>query len=400
MDKLAEDFDSDTVLFIGSGASIPSGLPSWKTLVMWLEDYTSRLGGNTAVANDFLEESTNDLINATSALTSELESHGKSLKDFFNDDENCSIFRSAEPKEIHHLIAELPTSCIVTPNYDLLIEKVYKSLERQIQVVHKSDTVSLNKIMRSKLKQYVYKYHGCVTMPDDIVFDFKSYRKEIHGNSVDLDCLKHLIQSKTLVFIGSDVNDPDFNHIRNYVTEAYNSSSLEFWAFMKNTTPERVKFYQKEYGINLISYDEKNGDHSDLNNKLKVLLKKIREVDERKVEDIESSVLKQKEQTKTVGVLRAALVDENEKIIPLDEQILGFAALFDTVAKEKLMEYLTQFRGYEQSLVSNRVEYLLKRSLLNETEHYYLAVKGEFSIEAAVQIEDDIMEFLMERIDG
>ena len=99
LDNLADEFNQNTVLFIGSGVSVPAGLPSWWKLVSWLRDYTREFGCNVEAAEAFLEE--DDLINAASALTNELSRLGKSLADFFNDDERCNIFRIAAPQEIH-----------------------------------------------------------------------------------------------------------------------------------------------------------------------------------------------------------------------------------------------------------------------------------------------------------
>lgn len=106
IEQLAAKMDRNTVLFIGSGASSPAGLPSWWELINWLKDYTSSLGGDIDAANLYLKKS--QLINATSALTSELNKIEKSLADFFNEEPKCEIFTSATPKEIHQLIAQLP----------------------------------------------------------------------------------------------------------------------------------------------------------------------------------------------------------------------------------------------------------------------------------------------------
>jgi len=145
LDHLAEEFNQDTILFIGSGVSVPAGLPSWWALVSWLRDYTLSLGGDVKAANIFLNE--DDVINAATALTTELKKLDKLLTDFFNDDEKCSIFRTAEPQEIHTLISQLPTSSIITPNYDLLLEKTYDMTDSPLKVVHKNETESLNKAM-------------------------------------------------------------------------------------------------------------------------------------------------------------------------------------------------------------------------------------------------------------
>lgn len=397
LDNLAEEFNGDTILFIGSGVSVPAGLPSWRVLVSWLRDYTSTLGGNVAVANTFLDEK--DLVKAATALTAELEKLCRSLVDFFNDYESCSIFRTAEPQEIHKLISQLPTSSVITPNYDLLLEKAYDVAGCPLQVVHKGEVNSLNSIKRNRLNCFLYKYHGCITKPEHIVLDYKQYSSEIHGLSPDSECLKNLIQSKTFVFIGAGLEDPDFNHVRDYLIQINQPSSIEFWAFMRNCE-EKVGFYKEQYGINLIHYAGEGKDHSDLLNKLEELLRKISAVDSRKIDAVELANSLATTSQRREGLLKRTLVQANEQVIPLDEQILGFVAFFDTIEKEECFRYLCEHKGNAIIDVRNRVDYLVNRKLLKQTEHVLLPVKGAYSIEAAAMIEDDIVQYLAGRDNG
>ena len=96
----------------------------------------------------------------------------------------------------------------------------------------------------------------------------------------------------------------------------------------------------------------------------------------------------------------AEWVQANEEIIPLDEQILGFVAFFDNVEKIQCIQFMTEFKGNDEDVVLNRVEYLVNRNLMMETEHFLLPVRENFSVEAAELVEDDIMGFLMERENG
>lgn len=397
LDCLAEEFNQDTILFIGSGASVPAGLPSWCTLVTWLRDYTSEIGGDVLAANAFLDDG--DLVKAASALTLVLEKLGKSLSDFFNEDEKCSVFRDAEPQKVHYLISKLPTTSVITPNYDLLLEKAYQLEGRSIQVVYKGEVDALNNIKRGRLSNYIYKYHGCVTKPDRIVLDYKSYSSEIHGLSVDAECLKNLIQAKTFVFIGAGLEDPDFNHIRDYIIEINQPGSVEFWAFMRGCDA-KVDFYRENFGINLISYAGEGSDHSDLLNKLEQLLDKISAADDSKRRAVDLANPEVEGTHGKPGVLRQILIRANEDVIPLDEQILGFVGFFDSVNKSDCFAYLSEYKNNDPSEVANRIEYLVARNLLKETASFLLAVREAYSIEAAENIEDDIMNYLAVKDNG
>jgi hypothetical protein len=235
LDQLATEFNQQTILYIGAGASASAGLPTWLGLVRLLRDYTLEHGGNVSTADYYLKEE--EFTEAASALTTEIGKFNKSLADFFSD-ERCDVFRDAKPKKIHELIAQLPSNSVITPNYDLLLEKTYGQLGCNIKVVHKGESELLNKLNRDELKQdyqgYLYKYHGCISMPENIVLDYEHYKREIHGQSVDAELMKVLMQTKTFVFIGAGLRDPDFNYFRDYVSNIIGSKRLRFWAFMRD----------------------------------------------------------------------------------------------------------------------------------------------------------------------
>ncbi|MCH2056359.1 MAG: SIR2 family protein [Thalassotalea sp.] len=77
-----------------------------------------------------------------------------------------------------------------------------------------------------------------ITKPEQIVLDFNQYNEEKYGNSIDAECIKNLMQSKVFVFIGTGLEDPDFNHIRDYLINVNEADSIEFWAFMRNCQDE------------------------------------------------------------------------------------------------------------------------------------------------------------------
>lgn len=189
MDKiqeLAQVFSSETILFIGSGASRQSGLPFWDELIEWLKEYCTEQGGDTSTAQKFVDKDKTRLLDAASELTHQLHQKGKSLADFFNEYEKNTLFRDAEPSKVHQLLAKLPSQLYVTPNYDLLLEKTLAQNEA-FTVIRRGDGAKINELLRGELQSYVFKYHGCIETPKDIVLTYEHYRKEIHNDSEELD---------------------------------------------------------------------------------------------------------------------------------------------------------------------------------------------------------------------
>lgn len=401
MDKiqeLANAFSGETILFIGSGASRRSGLPFWGELIEWLKEYCAEQGGDTTTAQVLINKK--QLLDAASELTHQLQLKDKSLADFFNEYEKNNVFRDAEPSEVHQLLEKLPSQLFVTPNYDLLLEKTFGKNDG-FTVVNRGDKVGIGALLFGELKSYAFKYHGCIESPEDIVLTYEQYNDDIHNYTDELDCLKTLVKTKTIVFIGAGLEDPDFKFVRDELVARSGADRLRIWAFMSDCSDE-VEYYKRTHGINLISYKSEN-NHAELLVKLDELVKSIIEVDESKKAAAnmvmqEANTIVHQENGEIN--LREVLVAANEEIIPLDEQILGFVALMDVVQKSECTDFLVDFKGNSEADVGNRIDYLVNRELIKQTQHHLMSVKERYSTEAAMGIEDDVMAYIAERENG
>ena len=117
MEKLRQVLErSDTVLFIGSGISTWSGLPSWADAVEELARFLEAAGVNPDLVR--VEAEKGDLIQAASYGLDRLTK--PQMGEFIR-----SLCRSgtARPEEIHRKIVNLGPRCYVTTNYDDLIEQ-------------------------------------------------------------------------------------------------------------------------------------------------------------------------------------------------------------------------------------------------------------------------------------
>jgi hypothetical protein len=56
IEQLAQEFNQNTVLFIGSGTSLPAGLPSWGKLIDWLRDYANKFNSNLDAADTYIKK--------------------------------------------------------------------------------------------------------------------------------------------------------------------------------------------------------------------------------------------------------------------------------------------------------------------------------------------------------
>ena len=114
----------DTVLFIGSGISVWSGLPSWASMIEELARYVESAGANADLVRT--EAQKGDLLQAASYGFDKLTK--QQIGEFIR---AACHYGVAKPHEIHHKVISLGPRCFITTNYDNLIEE---SLSHQSQI--------------------------------------------------------------------------------------------------------------------------------------------------------------------------------------------------------------------------------------------------------------------------
>ena len=105
----------DTVVLVGSGVSVWSGLPTWPKLIIELADFVEKQGLPARSVRQALQDG--DLLLAASYGVHLLQK--RDLAKFIRTACRHGI---AKPHDIHKLIALLGPTCFITTNYDRLLE--------------------------------------------------------------------------------------------------------------------------------------------------------------------------------------------------------------------------------------------------------------------------------------
>lgn len=106
----------DTVLCIGSGISMWSGLPSWPQFIEELAGFVEAVGANADLIR--AEAARGDLLQAASFGFDKLTK--PQIGDFVR---SACRYGAATPHEIHRKIVSLGPRCFITTNYDNLLEE-------------------------------------------------------------------------------------------------------------------------------------------------------------------------------------------------------------------------------------------------------------------------------------
>lgn len=257
----------DTVLFIGSGISLWSGLPSWCQMIEELSDFVERTGMSSELINT--EAKRGDLLQAASYGFDKLTNH--QIGDFIR--ASCR-YGTAKPHLIHEKIVNLGPSCFVTTNYDNLIEESIrqwlpdKFFRPPVTNRHLTETAE---IVNARSNNFIFKPHGDAGDSDSIILTREQYRKLLPGGErqAALEAVKMLLASRPVVYLGFGLRDPDFLYLRDLLANTYKGGTRDHYAIMADVEADETIYWRKNYGIHLISYKTKvcdNGkkDHSEL----------------------------------------------------------------------------------------------------------------------------------------
>ncbi|WP_053366278.1 SIR2 family protein [Bacillus sp. FJAT-27245] len=275
----------DTTLYIGSGISLWSGLPTWKGLILELADFLQEEG---LPSSEVVREKANDdLLLAASLGISGM--NNILFKKFLK--KACRV-GVAKPHNIHKEITSLGPRCFITTNYDQLLEDSLKEFKNGIHfdVVTNRHLPELASLTQSRYSDYVYKIHGDINDIQSVVLSREHYRKLYEENNPSLKTLEILLTTRPVIFIGFGLRDPDFLYIKDRIKNIYKESPSEHYAILPDVNPEEIDYWRENYGIRIISYEtnkneDGNRDHSNLLTLIRLL--NDREKDCKENEDME-----------------------------------------------------------------------------------------------------------------
>jgi len=241
----------DTILFIGSGISRWSGLPTWPGM---LEELACYLEAQSLDATLVRRETQNgDLLLAASygfeMLTAPLQ------KEFIS---SACRLGTATPDLIHQKLVTLGPACFVTTNYDRLLEQSFTRwpLDAPIDIVLNTQLSKQPTIMQARATHFLYKLHGDLAELASIILTREHYRRlDLHG---DLHAAQRTIETLMLtrpfIYFGFGLRDPDFLYVKGILANLYQRNATKSYAVLANISPEEKDYFARNLGIHLISY--------------------------------------------------------------------------------------------------------------------------------------------------
>jgi hypothetical protein len=264
--KLIEEIqEKRCILFAGAGLSQDAvtsqgtHLPGWKELLERMLEYGIQRRYIPADEESKIQK----LISEKKYLLvgEEFREHlwGGRLEGFLREQLRYS---SPCPTENHRLIVHIPFSAIFTTNYDKLLETAFAQETGQLPSIYTYKSIFSLVESLWKNQFYILKLHGDVDEQDSIIFSRIDYRKIIYRElGFRLFC-NSVFTSKTILFMGYSMSDPDIILFLEYIHDALQGYGDKRHFILRpddEVSDIEVKRWEKDFGVKTITYAKNNG---------------------------------------------------------------------------------------------------------------------------------------------
>lgn len=183
------------VPFVGAGAGIGAGLPSWSELLQRLAD---RAGIPTSDQRALSKLDARDQADVLARMLQDGELKAAVVEFTGGEDRRVSL--------THQLLASMPVHEVVTTNYDECLETAFRDARRPLRRI--GDTRA-----EDESDGWLLKMHGGVHEPGSIILSRTDYLR-FEGEGVALaGVVQAMLLTRHLVFVGYSLSDDNFHRL-------------------------------------------------------------------------------------------------------------------------------------------------------------------------------------------
>lgn len=226
--------DGQLVLFIGAGASIGAGMPSWSKAVSIIAEKLG-LNSDMVTPDDYLR------IPQFYYNSRGKKEYTQLMQDIFLYD------KYLHKQHVHDLIIQFNTQTIITTNYDKLIEKAAEDNSELIHVISKDSDLPYRKSGRELIKMHGDFENDNFVLREDDYLSYSSHFRLIENY------IKSIIGTKVVLFIGYSFNDPDIRHIFSWAKDILHGDFQPAYLInTRNAYDINEDEYYRNLGINIL----------------------------------------------------------------------------------------------------------------------------------------------------
>jgi tetratricopeptide (TPR) repeat protein len=126
----------------------------------------------------------------------------------------------AEPTTLQRTLVRFPWDVIFTTNYDRLLERALYEQGREVDVV--VEDVQVGRVTE-RSRTTLVKMHGCVSRPHSLIVSREDYDAYELRHPATITYLQSLLSTRTFLFVGFSLRDPNFRSIYRIVQQVLGS---------------------------------------------------------------------------------------------------------------------------------------------------------------------------------
>ena len=147
----------------------------------------------------------------------------------------------AEPTRLQRIIARFPWDVVFTTNYDRLLELAFQEQGREVDVVVEDPQIGR---VTERSRTTLVKMHGCVSRPHSLVVTREDYDAYARRHPAIITYLQSLLSTRTFLFVGFSLRDPNFRSIYRIVQQVLGSFRRYAYAiFLERAVNEYILQY-------------------------------------------------------------------------------------------------------------------------------------------------------------
>jgi len=247
------------VIFVGSGVSNNSGVPTWKGLIETIAkkiNYNENCNGCDSIETSCPKEECSKRFNftATEFLRIPEYYYQSASSDEYFQTISDTLKCDKESNAVDEIILDIAPHHIITTNYDTLLENSASIKTANYKVIYEDKD-----LLSNASDCYIIKMHGDIDHPQTIVLKESDYIDYEHTHPLISTYIKSLLVNHTFLFVGYSLNDNNLNLIIgwiNYFCKQYGVSERPYSFLIQNAVPSEFELSRLEKNnIFVISLD-------------------------------------------------------------------------------------------------------------------------------------------------
>ncbi len=233
---------------VGAGMSLNATLPLGKKMPLWAD-----LGNH--LAEELTDYTSTGILDSISAYEHE---YGRTrlVERLFD----MLLIREAQPGNAHKEFCTIPFDIVCTTNFDFLLERQYDLTPRYVYPVVDEEQLSINSGSPGTL---LLKLHGDLRHPNRLIVSEVDYDGFLANYPLLATYLSNLLITKTAVFIGYSLDDPDFRQVWHIVLDRLGRSRRMAYALAVNARSSDITRFERR-GVKVINLPGNRENYGDI----------------------------------------------------------------------------------------------------------------------------------------